>query len=382
MKGIDYSFIRLLTDFEKAKSDIAYDSEYFYNNAIVLHPEERYLQISNSSVDIAFDDSYKVELIDCNNNVLLDITDKIYISEFQDIDGIYQIAFEILPIEQDFYYKDVYFKFTHLDSTLVLYSNAVNITADNIKETFRLDYKSYSYNNGVSYDRAQFYQSIRILGYYNGVIGKEDATIYRQLNGKVRKSRIVQSFENVYKLDNINSFAYKRLFNALNSDLVYINGVRAIVTDDLTSDERQGKSNVFGAEFNAQLNDGEVYVDEFQILPNFDYIELDPLGSYKVADTPTTGYALFNENVNEVHYLELYNYDTDAFIDDLTGTIIGNQVNFSLPSLGVGRYYILGKFTSVNLVDLEISDKSIWNFKITTGDYSNADYDSNDYLTT
>lgn len=381
MKGTDFSFLRLLPSFTEAKNDVAIDSEYFYNNAIILHPSETYLQISNSSVDIAFDDSYKAELIDCNEEVLLDITNKVFINEFQDIDGVYQIAFEIIPIEQDFYYKDVYLKLTHLDSELVLYSNAFNLTADNQKETFRLDYKCYSYNNGVSYDRAQFYQSIRILGYYNGVTGSEDSTIYKQLNGKVRKSRVVQSFENLYKLDNINSFAYTRLFNALNSDLVYLNGTRATVTDDLTPSDRQGKANTFEADFKAQLNEGETYIDTFQIAPPFAPVSLSPLGYYVSSSAPTTGAAEFNYSLAEVNNVKLYNYDTDALIDDLMGSITAETFNFNLPVLVNGNYYILGSFVSVYGQSYEITNKEEYFFAISDGDYDSADYSSTDYYT-
>lgn len=381
MKGTDFSFLRLLPSFTEAKNDVAIDSEYFYNSAIILHPSETYLQISNSSIDIAFDDSYKAELINCSEEVLLDITNKVFINEFQDIDGVYQIAFEIIPIEQDFYYKDVYLKLTHLDSDLVLYSNAFNLTADNQKETFRLDYRCYSYNNGVSYDRAQFYQSIRILGYYNGVTGSEESTIYKQLNGKVRKSRVVQSFENLYKLDNINSFTYTRLFNALNNDLVYLNGTRATITDDLTPSDRQGKANTFEADFKAQLNEGESYIDTFQIAPAFAYTSILPLGPYIPAEAPTEGEAVFNYDLASVTGVKLYNYDTDAFIADLSGSITGNAWTFDLPVLGNGKYYILGVFNSVYAQTVTFDNKEVWQFRISEADFLGTDFNNSDFFT-
>ena len=381
MEGLDFSFIRLKPTFNEAVKDVAIDSEYFYNNCIVLHPGETYLQISNSQTDIAFDDSYKVELIDCNENILADITDKVFINEFNDINGVKQIAFEIIPLNIDFYYKEVYFKFTHLDSDLVLYSNPVNITADNVKETIRLDYKSYSYKNGVSYDRAQFYQSIRVKGHYTGTTGTEEAKVYKQLNGVIRKSRVVQSFEYSYALEDLTDFAYLRLYNALNNDLVYINGVRAVSVDDLTSGERLGKTNTFEADFKAQLRPGELYADTSQIAPALAAIFLSPLGLYTVAATPIDGTAIFNYPLVSASGLALYNYSDDSLIADLSPLVSDDTVTFNLPAIGVGTYYIVGTFTDIFGQVLTISDKEVYKFRVSTGDFLNTDFNNIDFFT-
>ena len=129
----DYSFLRLKTDFSKAKSDMMVDSEYFFNWGICLHPLETYLQTTNSDTSIAFNESYKVELINCKGDILKDITEKVYIHEFQDNNGIYQISYEILPIQEDFYFERLYLKFTHTTSDLVLYSNSFYLTDEREK---------------------------------------------------------------------------------------------------------------------------------------------------------------------------------------------------------------------------------------------------------
>ena len=102
---LDKSFLRLVTDFSVAKSEMMDNGQYINKDTIVISPTNKTLQISNSLTNIAFDDSYIVSLVDCSDNVMLDITNKVYINEFQDINGIYQIAFEILPIEVDYYNK-------------------------------------------------------------------------------------------------------------------------------------------------------------------------------------------------------------------------------------------------------------------------------------
>ena len=55
MGVVDKSFLRLLTDFSLAKSEIMIDSEFIYNAPICLHPQEKYLQITNLSEITNFD---------------------------------------------------------------------------------------------------------------------------------------------------------------------------------------------------------------------------------------------------------------------------------------------------------------------------------------
>ena len=153
---LDKSFLRLVTDFSVAKGEMMVSSQYIYKDTIVISPTNKFLQISNSLTSIAFDDSYIVELVDCADNAMLDITNKIYINEFQDINGIYQIAFEIAPIQTDFYNKNLFLRFKHTGSNLTLWSNPILVT-DNV-QTIRLDYKNYSYYQWADYSRENYYQ--------------------------------------------------------------------------------------------------------------------------------------------------------------------------------------------------------------------------------
>lgn len=382
---MDFSFLKLNTDFQDSKFDRMIESDHFYNGGVCLHPEEKYLQITNSKVNIAFDDSYKVEIIDCNETVFLDITDKVYIVEFQDNNGIYQIAYEIAPINQDFYYQKVFLKFTHLDSALRLYSTDFILTAETEKTSFRLDYKSYGIYNGTNYVLADFYQSIRISGYYDLVTGKEDSKVYQEINGNIRKSRIIQSFENNYKIDRINSFVYTRLFNALNNEVLYINGEKATVTDDLTSSERIGKTNIFPAEFKSQINEDETFVDTYQIASQLEIIQLTPLGNYTLVSIPTTGVADFNSVISYGSgYLRLYDYDTDVLLNTIAININSTDFDFTMPILPVGNYYFNFDdgliFNNLGLTT-NISDKETWKFSIQAGQYNKTQYNNSQYFT-
>jgi len=273
---LDKSFLRLVTDFSVAKGEMMNTSQYVNKDVIVISPTEKYTQISNSLTDIAFDDSYIVELVDCADNVISDITSKVFINEFQDINGIYQIAFEVAPIETDYYFKRLFFKFTHTGSGLVVWSNPF-ICTDNVY-SIRIDYKSYAYYQGISYDRANIYQSIRIACYYNLPSTKETTKIYTQLNGDIRRSRTTQALEYTYNIDAIDTFTFDRLSNALNSDLVYIDGVRFKVSENVQSDERQGLTNQFATMFKGQFEAKDTYTAEYQIAPPFFITSKDPDG--------------------------------------------------------------------------------------------------------
>lgn len=374
----DYSFLRLKTDFSQAKSDMMVDSEYFFNWGICLHPLETYLQTTNSDTSIAFNESYKVELINCKGDILKDITEKVYIHEFQDNNGIYQISYEILPIQEDFYFERLYLKFTHTTSDLVLYSNGFYLTAEREKETFRLDYKSYREYKGTNYVLADYYQSIRLFGYYNGIAEKKDSKVYTEINGNIRKSRVIQSFEYTFDIDYIDTFVYERLAVALESDLVYINGIKAEVLETLSAGERIVKTNSFDATFKCQLIDNETYLDTFQIAPIFNYTDLTPIGVYTLATIPTIGTATFNYNLLSAN-CSLYNYDTDVLIANLTLTITNNKFSFNMPILSNGNYYFL--FNAVSgYGSINIIDKDIWSFNILDGEFDNTEFDNTEFL--
>lgn len=380
MNSLDKSFLRLLTDFSLAKSEIMIDSEFIYNSPICLHPLERYLQITNLN-EYGFDELVieKVELIDCNENLLLNIDDKVYYTNFYDINDFSQIAFEILPIQNDFYFQKCYLKFT-FENDIKLYSNGFYVTAEEENKTFRLDYKNIGYYQGISYDKVELYQSIRLLGYFDQPSTKDSVTIYTQLNGQVRRSRPIQGLEYKYNIDLIDTFTFERLSCALNSQIVYLNGNRFQTIDNVQSEERQGKSNMFSTSFKGQFNYNDTYVDQNQIKDIFNYIDLYPFGVYSPNNLPNTFLATFNQNVQSVEYIKLFNGNTNALIENLTiYPISANEIEGNLPTLGLGKYYITFKCTSNDNEVLEVVNKT-WNFTIKTGDYNISDYNPNFYL--
>lgn len=407
---LDKSFIRLLPSFSDAKGEVMIDSELIYSAPICLHPNERYLQITNlpqingfnpyNAVDVAnaFKDRVEadggtfeafnclisflnynktVEIIDCEGNVLKDITENTSFLFFTDINEVPQFAFELLKIQEDFYYKTCYLRFSISDT--ILYSNGIFITAEDENTTFRLDYNNNGYYQGISYDKADFYQSIRLFGYLNQTLTKDEVTIYTQLNGKVRRSRPIQGLEKKFNIDLIDTFTFERLANALNSQIVYLNGLRFNAVDNVQSEERQGKSNLFSTSFKGQFDYNDKFEDNNQLFPIFNYTYLFPFGVYSIENKPTSYIANYNFTIESVDYVKIWNFNTDTLIEDLAVSFSLNTIEENLPDLPIGKYYITFKCTSIYGDILEVTNKNIWNFTIQNGDYDDSHY-TNDYL--
>lgn len=374
---LDKSFLRLVTDFSVAKSEMMANSQYVYKDTIVLSPNSKYLQISNSLTNIAFDDSYIVSLVDCADNVMLDITNKIYINEFQDINGIYQIDFEIAPIQTDFYNKNLFLRFEHTGSDLTLWSNPILVT-DTI-QTIRIDYRNFSYYEGISYDRANYFQSIEIAGFFNLPSSKENTVLTTLSNGDIRRSRTTQEIEYTYNIEAIDTFCFNRLMVALNSEVVYINGTRFVTSENVQSDERQGMSNQFATTFKGQFIASDTYVANYQIAPALIITSLFPLNSYTLS--PTTATANFNNNLVSVANFKLWNYDTDALIESLSASIFNNTFSASFSSVSLGNYYFT--FDAIDTLGqvLNVTDKETWKFRIVNPQYKETQYNNNQYIT-
>lgn len=408
---LDKSFLRLLPNFSDAKNEVMIESEFIYNAPICLHPNERYLQITNLpeiqgfspynhtqiattfknevTADGGTFESFNclvsflnynkvVEIIDCSGNVLKNISDKVSFSFFTDIFNIQQFAFEILPIQEDFYFKNCYLRISILDT--ILYSNGFFVTAEEENKTFRLDYNNNGYYQGISYDKADLYQSIRLFGYFNQPSTKEEVKIYTQLNGKVRRSRPIQGIEYKYNIDLIDTFTFERLANALNSQIVYLNGVRFNAIDNVQSEERQGKSNLFSTSFKGQFDYKDTFIDSNQIFQNFNVISYAPNGSVNIDNQPLEYNITFNRNIQEINYLKILNY-----IDDISNGINAIDIDYNkifgvLSILPIGKYYFTLKVTSTFGEVLEITNKDTLTFEVRNADYSATDYSNNYFI--
>lgn len=222
-----------------------------YSGFVQMLPNELFLQITNLDSDIAFAGNIKVELINECQEVVLDITDSFFIDEFTDIKGIKQIAFEFGNIGIDFHLELLHLKISHTVSDAVWYSTAFLIT-DNLKEeTTRFDYKNESYFKGISYDRANYFQSIRLTCFKNDIDVSSEGNEYTQLSGKIISLRKIITNIDKYKFYVCDFFTFSRLVILLTHDLIYINSQRISNKPQPSKGDRVVDSNFFELDFEA-----------------------------------------------------------------------------------------------------------------------------------
>lgn len=376
----DLAFIRLEPNFEDAKylrtSSVA---NIFFYGQVILKPNSSYLQTTNTKLGIAFDGNYQVLVIDCDGVTLKDITLNVAISEFLS-NGIPQISFEIINIDQDFYAKSVYLKFRHTVSNYVWYSNPINITNyfDNLASRF--DYKNAT---------DALYQSIDLKCYFSTNDGEDISKEYTTYVGRKNTSRLINTELENYIFDKVDNFTYRRLNGLLRNDVVYINGNRITTKQTLPSKPRSADTNTFNLEFSVPID----YNETFEYTPQiFEPLQLEikiPSGVYTLATLPTIIEGTFNRNIvlntGNVYlykhgelfitfsYLDIVVLD-NVFTIDTTGIIVDNDAYFIEIDAGL--------FTSVFAeVYQGITNTTEWEFTVSDGEFDNTEFDNTEFLT-
>jgi hypothetical protein len=374
----DLSFIRLEPNFQDAKNTGQSNmASIFFNGQICLSPNETYLQTTNTKLGIAFDGNYQVTIINCDGLQLQDITSKVAINE-RTINGLPQIDFEIVNINSDYYAKTVFLKFRHTVSNYVWYSNPLNITNYFINESSRFDYKNAT---------DTYYQSIRLKTYFTVPDAESQSSEYVTYEGKKLTSRLITTDLEKYIFDKIDNFTYRRLNNLLSRNVIYINGNRVTDKQTIPSKDRIADSNIFNIDFKVAIDYNENYLSELQIFGVFDLINKQPFGSYTLASLPSVFTGTFNRLfTKEIGTIKLYKDNTLLNTYNLANITVSG-VNFTLPLTGVvvanGSYYLNidnGLFkSSLGEVYQGISNTTDWAFVVSSGEYSNTDY-NNEYL--
>jgi len=383
---MDNAFLRLKLTFEQAKTiGDPRQSKNRYYDSIVLNPNEVYLQITNSDVDIVFNGDYNVFLVDSFNNELAEITDKVYINEFTDIKGIRQIAFEIVKIGKTFN-KNVFLKFVHTTGSNVFYSNPF-VVSDDLEYTLRLDYSSYGVFQGTDYLNAPYVQSIRVAGQYEGLSDETENSTYIQSNSNKISQLPTLVFANDYDFNLINDFTYIALSVALKSDLVFVDEKRSTDKSVLKKGDREGNSNLYNCSGKFYFSD-ETYIANNQIAPAFSITDFYPQGLISLGENSKISLAfnipvllgvgnfrVFKENGTLIATLN----QTDFILSGLIAqsVLVGSILDVNIPE----KYFItfdISLFTTINNQTLELFD---WNFEFIDGEYDSEDYNNNEYLT-
>lgn len=252
---VDYSFLRFKDNFVEAKNIGDSPTATHIKHVIQLSPNEAYCQITNVSGGMAFGGNYNAYIVDCDDVVLKDITDYIFIDEFS-YNGETQSKIEVVNINTDYYNKTVFIKLESTESDVVFWSNPIMISDYRLFETSYFQYKNYDDFQGIGYTNAQCWQSIRLKCYFDIPVDNSEIDSYFQISRDrtISPRALIKRFEQ-YKIDFINSFSYILLNTLLKHDLIYVNGVRITDKPVVESQEREGESNWFTTTFICAKNE-------------------------------------------------------------------------------------------------------------------------------
>jgi hypothetical protein len=395
--SLDYSFLRLKDSLESARDmqDSPVVTHYFYN-PIQLLPNKSYLQITNYQGGISLDNNCEVFVVDCNDNVLADITDNVFIEEFTDGNGNNQCKIEYINLGVDFYRETVLIKFSMLNTNAVWWTNPINITAYESEKTIFFKYKNFDDFMGIGYTNANAWQSISLSLYFDIPLDETESEDYFQISkNNTISARALQKVFEQYRIDRINRFTFDRLNVLLKHNLIYLDDIRVTNKPTVTSAERQGDSNFFESDLIVAKNYSDISFYDFQIYTGLEYLGFAPEGLYITGTSFTDLKVSFNEDVTlNTGSITVYNSE-DTIVETFTEsdmTIVGgNSVNIdlsgtSLASPSNDTYYVhitSGLVTGV--VGLEnneaIYDDTTWVFTLRDADFLGTDFNNSDFFT-
>ena len=385
---MDYSFLRFEANFTQAKyiknSPV---SSIIRNDVIQLLPNEFYLQITNLSSGITFDGDFEAYLIDCNGVELANITSKVAIYEFIDRNGINQIAIELYKIGLDFYKQQVFLKLVHTTGSDVYYSNGFLLTDYQSNKTTRFDYYNHTWLEGISYDKVNFYQSIRLQTWFDILEDKTEVSDYYQISrGNTISNRPLRKQSEKYVSEFMNNFTYERANLLLCHDVIYIDGVRMTNKTTFKGNDRVGDTNTFKTDFSCYKNYNDNYLAYPLIYEPLALISKSPLGIYTLYSLPTDITLSFNRDISVLFGTIL--------IKDSSNVVVAtfNQTDVSITD-NIATIDITGTITTNDIYTIVVSeglftdssDNSAlytWSFEVlVSGYYDENYYDENYYLT-
>lgn len=387
---MDISFLKLFkNDFNEAvNSENTPDSYSNFSGFVNILPTENIIQTTNCDEDIAFGGNFKVELIDLCQEVIKDVTNKFFFNEFTDLNGIKQIQFEIIPINEDFHNELLFLKISHTVSDDVWYSKSFTLSDFESNETSIFHYKNESFFEGVDYDKSNLFQSIRLKCFKTEVDTEIEVNEYTQLSGN--KISLRPTFSNIekYLMYDCDNFTHQRLVRLLNHDIVYLNGRKISNKPKIEKQEKEGQSNIFEVTFEANSTNEQLgFVYGIANPFKFEISNVAPKGDVSLNQFTNLLKVNFNKTIvlgiGSLRIYDLSNSLIQSFSESQIN-LFSNYFEVPTSSLALGEYYIKfskGLVKSIFNEDIEINNSTEWMLNILNSDYSNSDYDSNDYLT-
>jgi len=389
---LDNSFIRLrdnLTDAldlgESPQATIC------YNTQIRLAKGETYFQISNSPTSIIFNDEYEVHLVDSCDNVVEDITSNVFITEFFDSNGIKQIAWEYV-CNSEHYLKPLSFRFSNTVNDDVWYSNLVNITEYDKELTTRFDYKHFENHYGTQYERANYYQSIRLYTYFRNPINEDTLGEYKEVTtGYIASEKPIIARKRRNLIPDATNWVLDRMTYLSYSSSLYVDNVKHSCTTPIELSEPEMDSNIYENELILNPVWNDTFTFSYQIFAGLEITDVLPTGVNTQSSIDSLGKCTFTiEPTLGTGTVTLYDASDDSVISSFTqADLVIDGFSFVLNSLNAddlpnGTYYIQfsnGLISALGINYEGINDKTTWRFELIDGQYSNTQYETTEYLT-
>jgi hypothetical protein len=398
---MDNSFLRFLPDFDQAKDlQNSKVSEFDYDMQIHLKPGESYSLITNCPNGIAFDNLYKAYIVNCDNVILNNVSDNVFIEEFTNSEtGLQQLKIEFVKINVDYFTDLCFFRLDHdIVNGLSYWSNPFIISMYDIKDTSRIRFKNYRNLDGTNYQVASIFQSIRLKCRKQKDNFSSSKQQYTTFTGLLFSSRIIKTKYYEFIFDMCNDFIYNRLQYVLSHDIIYIDTVR--VTEKQTfenADKISETTNLSENKFKLAVNELDIDDEAYQVFEDIKLIPISkiPSGNYTLADFNSISgngdfikvQFNFDIDTNSSLIIKLYkngvfegnlqvlNIIDDLLIIDISSYDFSSAAEYSVTinSNSISTDYLLGILYFSGFVFGE------WVFSIVGGDYDKSDY-SNDYL--
>jgi hypothetical protein len=387
---IDYSFLRLKDSLELAKDmrDSPVTTHFSYI-PIQLLPNKTYLQITNFDGGISLDSDCEVFVVDCNDNVLADITDNVFIEEFTDSKGNNQCKIEYVNLTVDFYRETVLIKFKMLSSNAQFWSNPINITSYQSERTVYFEYKNYDDFMGIGYTNANVSQSISLSMYFDIPIDDTETEDYFQISrNNTISARALQKLFEQYKIEQINRFTFERLNVLFKHELIYLDGVRVTNKPVVSSSERLGDANYFETDVVVAKNYDDTLIYSSQVFEGIQLTNFVPQGLHITGTTFVV--VSFSANINltlNTGTITIFN-STGTLQNTFTQadmTVSGSNLTIATSlSYSDDTYYVnisQGLVSAIGVLNSAITDQTTWAFELRASDYSVSDYSTVDYYT-
>lgn len=262
-----FSFLQISTDINKAQ-DLGESphATLRLTQQIQLLPfdPQPYLQATNSKLPLSVNNDYSVFLVKCNDLTEVDVTDHVFIRNFES-----QLVIKLAYLPYDFNTTPVYLKIdrgTTGSAQNIYYSNKFLLTRHNESLTSRIDYKERDriITDPNTETLSGLFQSIRLQFYFDNLVDATDIETYYQIStSQTVTPRVSVKEYYKWKTQLFNGWALSRLAQALYDGRCYINQVRNYIVEGFERAEREGMSNISE---NVFLTDPDEY-DTLNIIP-------------------------------------------------------------------------------------------------------------------